>query len=337
MCYLPTENSSRAFDVNGFYDTLLADIYNYQNDGLIYVCGDFNSRCGDLDDFIRGVDDVCDRNVIDFSLNSYGKILIEFLINTNMCMLNGRGSGNNDFTSVSTIGNAVVDYCFDGYLNMSNFSNFSVIRTTDLLNLTGNVTALATNNIPDHSLLKWTIDLQHLNLGVTDESDNTIFRSDNCEDRLKFELNKIPVSFLSNEFILLQVNDVIAKLESSMRSQQDIGSVYSDWCNLLKDNMLQNIPHKVIKHKYTIGTLRKRHRPGKPWWSDNLSELWGAVCKSEKLWLSCKPHNEKSRLKSKYTHARKQFDREVQKAKRFYWYSMQKSLLEECNVDQTQF
>ena len=50
------------------------------------------------------------REVIDFCLNNYGKIFVDFLINTNMCILNGRGSGNNDFTSVSTIGNAVVDY-----------------------------------------------------------------------------------------------------------------------------------------------------------------------------------------------------------------------------------
>ena len=73
VCYLPPEKSSRFFDVNNFYDLLLADFYKYQNEGLIYVCGDFNSRCGDLDDFIRGVDKICDREVIDFSLNKYDK------------------------------------------------------------------------------------------------------------------------------------------------------------------------------------------------------------------------------------------------------------------------
>ena len=86
--------------------------YEYQNEGLICVCGDFNSRCGDLDDLIRGVDEFCDREVIDFSLNKYGKILIDFFINTNMCLSNGRRSCNNDFTSVSTNGSAVVNYCF---------------------------------------------------------------------------------------------------------------------------------------------------------------------------------------------------------------------------------
>ena len=77
----------------------------------MYVYGDFNVRCGDLNDFIRGVDCIPDREIIDFHLNKYGELLIDFLINTNMCFLNGRGK-NNDFTSVSTNGRAVVDYCF---------------------------------------------------------------------------------------------------------------------------------------------------------------------------------------------------------------------------------
>ena len=36
VCYLPPENSSRFFDVNNFYDTLLSDSYIYQNEGMVY-------------------------------------------------------------------------------------------------------------------------------------------------------------------------------------------------------------------------------------------------------------------------------------------------------------
>ena len=179
--------------------------------------------------------------------------------------------------------------------------------------------------------------MKHITLEPINANDNVRYMSGNGEDRVKFELNNIPDYFLNDEYSLRQVNDAIGKLESSVRSQSDIDSVYSDWCGLLKDHMLQNIPHKRIKHTLSNATLHKRHRPGKPWWSEDLSELWAAVCKSEKLWLSSHVHNEKARLKSKYTNARKQFDREVQRAKRLYWFSMQKSLLDECNVDQTQF
>ena len=48
VCYLPPENSYRYFDVNTFYEELLVDIFKYQNDGLVFICGDFN-RCGSLD------------------------------------------------------------------------------------------------------------------------------------------------------------------------------------------------------------------------------------------------------------------------------------------------
>ena len=88
VCYLPPENSSRRTDANVFYDTLLADLYKYQNLGTIFICGDFNGRCGNLEDFISGVDNIEHRNVIDFKTNLYGEILIEFLINSYMCMLN---------------------------------------------------------------------------------------------------------------------------------------------------------------------------------------------------------------------------------------------------------
>ena len=56
VCYLPPEHSSRYFDVNTFYEQLLMDIFKYQNDGLVFICGDFNSRCGSLHDYISGVD-----------------------------------------------------------------------------------------------------------------------------------------------------------------------------------------------------------------------------------------------------------------------------------------
>ena len=52
VCYLPPENSTRQIDQDLFFNTLLVQVYEYQNDGLFYICGDFNSRCADEYDFI---------------------------------------------------------------------------------------------------------------------------------------------------------------------------------------------------------------------------------------------------------------------------------------------
>jgi hypothetical protein len=56
VCYLPPENSTRVVNAIDFFDNLLTGIYDYQGDGLWYLCGDLNSRCAELLDFIEGVD-----------------------------------------------------------------------------------------------------------------------------------------------------------------------------------------------------------------------------------------------------------------------------------------
>ena len=60
VCYLPPENSSRRMDVHMYFDSILTNIYKYQ-------------------DFISGVDDVEHRNVADFKTNYYGDVLIDFI------------------------------------------------------------------------------------------------------------------------------------------------------------------------------------------------------------------------------------------------------------------
>ena len=123
-CYLPPNHSTRQVDAHEFFDTLLSSIYNYQDEGLIFfICGDFNSRCSDNADYIVGVDEIPERDVVDFSCNWYGEIFIVFLINANYCMLNGRNFVKNDFTSVSGRGSAVVDYCIVSHDSLPAFEN----------------------------------------------------------------------------------------------------------------------------------------------------------------------------------------------------------------------
>ena len=61
------------------------------------------------------------------------------------------------------------------------------------------------------------------------------------------------------------------------------------------------------------------------------------MCEAEKLWLRSQCQSDRSKYKSNYINIRKNFDKEVQKAKRLHWHSLQKDLLDECNVDQTKF
>ena len=108
ICYLPPENSSHQVDAEQFYAELMKQVYQYQKCGKIIICGDFNSRIGEESDYIEGVDNIPIRQVIDTTSNKYGDHLLDFLVDCNMCIVNGR-VGSNDFTHVSHRGCSVVD------------------------------------------------------------------------------------------------------------------------------------------------------------------------------------------------------------------------------------
>ena len=60
----------------------------------------------------------------------YSDIFIDFLINVNCCIVNGRNSIQDDFTFVSPRGSSMVDYCLVPYEHLRCISNFSVIRAS---------------------------------------------------------------------------------------------------------------------------------------------------------------------------------------------------------------
>ena len=119
--------SSRHTEVDSFFSNLMEKVYEYQNDGHLIVCGDLNTRVGQESDYIEGVDDVKPREVIDDTINRYGDHFLDFLINCNFCMLNGR-LGTNDFTHTSKRGRSVVDYAWVPHNNMQIIRIFQYIQ-----------------------------------------------------------------------------------------------------------------------------------------------------------------------------------------------------------------
>lgn len=57
---------------------------------------------------------------MDNKTNGHGELFIEFMINANLCMLNGRCECScNNFTSVSSKRCSVVDYCITSHFDLS--------------------------------------------------------------------------------------------------------------------------------------------------------------------------------------------------------------------------
>ena len=77
---------------------------------VAFICGDFNARFGSLPDIKDSELQVSPREHIDKSVNSHGKALLDFLLTSDICVLNGRsGPGGNQYTSISVRGMAGVD------------------------------------------------------------------------------------------------------------------------------------------------------------------------------------------------------------------------------------
>ena len=110
VCYLPPSNSTRQINTEQFLNTLMGYIYEFQENSTVTIFGDFNIRVGDEEDFIAGVDNLPNREIVDYTKSQFCSTFIDFLIRTYVCILNGRGSKNNTFTSVSSKVHAVVDF-----------------------------------------------------------------------------------------------------------------------------------------------------------------------------------------------------------------------------------
>jgi hypothetical protein len=123
VVYLPPAILARSVNAHNFFDVLIENKYTIPNGNLFYLCGD-------MDDFITGVDVLTERDVIDYNVNSYGEFVCEFLLNANCSVLNGRHYYHNDFTYVSTKGSSVVDYCVIPYENLRHYKNVEVKRAS---------------------------------------------------------------------------------------------------------------------------------------------------------------------------------------------------------------
>jgi hypothetical protein len=312
-CYLPPKNhkTCQTVDCNVFFDTLAKQVYEYQSESVVILCGDFNARCGVLDDFIAGVDDdVSHRTVIDYVENEYGSTFIEFLIQCGMCMLNGR-SNNNEFTCISNKGKSVVDYIVVPSEQMSMFLNFNVI-TMSALSDRG---ILPPTHIPDHSVLSVEIDIPI----VTHPSNEQISSQNYTGSSLKYDVSNLPESFLE------EIN--IAQKIQEIESASNVNQVYHIFCETLNTEMKDKLP--VKKQPNRKNKKKAKYRKAKQYWNEDLNKQWVKTRKCEREWTKFKGNiEEKKRLKNIYSEERKVFDTMHRRFKRKHQTEMQNSLID---------
>ena len=175
-CYLPPSNSVWGRDGTSFYCHLRSLVYLYADVDAMYIMGDLNSRFGDNQEHIEGIDlKVPSRKVLDVGKNKHGDLLIDFLKDGELCIVNGRVNPENDnFTFVDPgRGSSVVDFLIVPYCNMKSITDFHVHLARELMT-NCNVDGCT---LTDHSLLEFTINphysiQQQAHMDEYDESDD---------------------------------------------------------------------------------------------------------------------------------------------------------------------
>ena len=317
VCYMPPENSNYGRDSQAFYDHLLNVIYQTENADVFMLGGDFNARVGNILDFVLDIDDVPERMAIDMVKNAHGEALIEFLKEAKFCMLNGRVTPDkDDWTSVSTKGNAVVDYLCCSHSCLSLFKKCEVHINKELCVKIGYKPAC---KLPDHSIVLAELDVNEWSTGNC-VNHNVINRNTSSEEycgdqnTVKYRLKKGVTGLLNDQESITQIQNAIVRITNVENVENEINDIYSQIINVYTKAMEREVPVSQNKH------CNKKFRRGssKPWWNEMLGKLWKELVKAEKVYLKEKNQHCKKILRMEYKCKQSTFDKEYIKCKRMY-------------------
>ncbi len=309
-CYLPPESSPYGRDANAYFSRLLTNVYKNVDSDYFVLCGDLNSRVGNLNDSVPNVDTLKNRVNIDHKINSHGMSLIEFLIDAKLCLVNGRVDTDlDDFTCIRN-GRSVVDYMIVPHSDVSNVKTFCVRRMSSILNDTGSESLLGNHcKRPDHSALILELSVQ-LKLSV-DVNPNNVCEKDKQTTHRRYKLSDRSEHLFTSDIAMNALNGIINMIIMLRESQNSMDTLYTKLCDEVINEMNREIPFKDISNG-----AKKRYKQRKPYWNEELSMLWKEMCKKEHDF--CKYKGRDKRHKTEYLNRFKQAQRIFDKSLRYH-------------------
>lgn len=319
VCYLPPENSTRGRDASSFFNHLLYLNYLYTDYDRLIITGDFNARIGQLSDMDNIIDEVPMRKQsADDKINRHGEDLIDFLLESRLCLLNGRTQNPSDsnYTFCHTRGLSVVDYVIVPYDQIKLCSNMQIENCTELINNFGlEELCNGPSKIPDHCAITFDMGLREI-VVVEDESQNSnldphIFMRNKLNP--KYSIRNIPPEFLHLDRVGETVNAIINAIEVNNESQIEIDRIYSDFKTLLVSELDNFFPI------YDGSKNKKKWKPCKPYWNDELTVLWKDMHAKETKFYKFKGGRQiREQLRQEYKTSLWNFDKLLRTQKRRY-------------------
>ena len=111
-----------------------------------------------------------------------------------------------------------------------------------------------------------------------------------------------------------ELYELVARIEQCQHTKQEIDDVYNKLCTIILSEM-----DRCGQYKEASNVTRKRHKPYKPYWNTNLSQLWKDMHEKEKMCRKYKgDRHRKLILKNKFVQAQKIFNKSLRSAERNY-------------------
>lgn len=321
--YLPPEYSRWGRDSEGFFSHVLSLVYTYAEADALFVLGDLNARVGDLDDTINDLDNIPPRKPIDSVKNNHGSVLIEFLTEAKLCMLNGRTNGTDNYTCVSTKGVSVVDYILVPHENYTSCTQFNVDLCSNIIEEHQLQQLLNQKcKIPDHSVLSVLFRDPEEHLGIK----NQINQSPDAT-KCRYNRRKLNDQFLQSNLCKSALLKVIEAIECNRETQHELDRIYGMLC----DTIISEMNKQLLIPNSTNG--KKTLKQHKPYWNSELTRLWKEMCDAERRMTRCYNRLIRRDLRSHFICVRKNFDKKLRYYERNYKRGKMLELEEICTSD----
>lgn len=311
--YLPPEKSSRGDVSQEFFDCLLSQFYYHWQNEPVIISGDFNARIGDDVDSME--DSLPPRVPLDMTKNKFGGYLIDFIQDANMCIVNGRAKGNDNFTFLSTRGRSVVDYVLVPSEQFDAIEKCEVIPVSDVVDRS----VYGSCRLPDHSIIRSVIHIAPYARYGEDRLTERINSRESGdlkgyqEDR-RYKINGVPINFLENTRRRNAIHNICDTLMTQNANQVDIDQCYEKLILELRKEMDDIYEHQDIQLPFN---KRERKIRRKPWWDVELTSLWSKAKTSERKYSKFRGSRDQKRdLLRKFKDDRANFDRSLRRKER---------------------
>ena len=174
--------------------------------------------------------------------------------------------------------------------------------------------------IPDHSFVSCSLTLTQIQDCHTERTKRISGGASSSEGNQgepvhrRYRTNMMPAHMFSNDRCVRCLNAVIDSMTDRAMQQNDIDHTYTELVAIIHDEMDNNLSYK----DNSPGKMRRTKR-NKPFWNDNLSELWTAAKDAERCYLQFKGRRDRKRdLRTEFITKHDQFDKTLRRAQRDY-------------------